>query len=70
MHRRLLPHAALIATAFSLAPRTAHAGNYDLDLTRLGAQSGAGVAQNDAGFRSLASELGTVMAPRAVDPAA
>ncbi len=69
MHRRLLPHAALIATAFSLASRTAHAGNYDLDLTRLGAQSAGVVSQNDAGFRSLSSELGTVMAPRPVDPA-
>lgn len=69
MHRRLLPHAALIGTALALAPRSVWAGKYDLDLTRLGTVTGTGIVQDDAGFRSLASELGTVMAPRPVDPA-
>ena len=69
MHRRLLPHAALVATALSLAPRTVQAGKYDLDLTRLGTQSGTTLTQDDAAFRTLSSELGTVMAPRPVDPA-
>lgn len=69
MQLRLLPLAALIATALSLAPRVAQAGKYDLDLTRLGTLQGGTVQQDNAGFRSLASELGTVMAPRPVDPA-
>ncbi len=73
MHRRL-PHLALaatgaIATASWMAPRDAHAGKYDLDLTRLGQQQGGELVQDDAGFRSLSSELGTLMAPRPVDPA-
>ncbi|MBL8942339.1 MAG: hypothetical protein JNK45_04280, partial [Myxococcales bacterium] len=45
------------------------AGKYDLDLTRLGTQSGTTLTQDDAAFRTLSSELGTVMAPRPVDPA-
>ncbi len=70
MHLRLLPTATLVATALSLVPRVALAGKYDLDLTGLGTLSGGSVAQDNAGFRSLSSELGTVMAPRPVDPAA
>ncbi len=69
MHRRPLPYAALVATAMLLVPRAAQAGKYDLDLTRLGAQTDGALVQDDAGFRSLSSELGTVMAPRPVDPA-
>jgi hypothetical protein len=69
MHRRLLPLAVLAATASSLAPRTVWAGKYDLDLAALGSASGGTVTQDDGAFRSLSSELGTVMAPRPVDPA-
>jgi len=68
LHLRL-GGAALVATALSLAPRVVQAGNYDLDLTRLGAQTGGTLVQDDSAFRSLSSELGTVMAPRPVDPA-
>jgi hypothetical protein len=53
----------------SLAPRAVQAGNYDLDLTGLGSQQGGNLVQDDSAFRSLSSELGTVMAPRPVDPA-
>lgn len=70
MHRRHLLPSALIA-AMSLVPSVARAGKYDLDLTRLGSQnpSTGELDQNDRAFRSLSSELGTVMAPRPVDPA-
>ncbi|MBC8074252.1 MAG: hypothetical protein IAG13_38385 [Deltaproteobacteria bacterium] len=74
MHRRLSPLTALAATAVAalagwIAPATAHAGKYDLDLTRLGSQQGGTLVQDDSGFRSLSSELGTLMAPRPVDSA-
>lgn len=75
MHRRfvhLLPAVATVA-GLALAPALAHAGKYDLDLTPLGtleAQGGnAVIVQDNAGFRSLSSELGTLMAPKPVDPA-
>jgi hypothetical protein len=80
MHRRhLVCHHGRVRGLGSLASfavallvgASAHAGKYDLDLTRLATpvpDSGA-LVQDDAGFRSLASELGTVMAPRPVDPA-
>lgn len=69
MHRRLLPSAVFAATALSLAPQTVWAGKYDLDLTALGSSATGTVTQDDNAFRSLSSELGTVMAPRPVDPA-
>lgn len=75
MHRRLLPLPALAATALAataiwVAPGTAQAGKYDLDLTRLGQQQADGtLSEDNVGFRSLSSELGTIMAPRPVDPA-
>ncbi len=69
MHRRLLPHAALIGSALAMAPRSVWAGKYDLDLTRLATVSATGITQDNAGFRSLVSELGAVMAPRPADPA-
>jgi hypothetical protein len=75
MHRRfvhLLPAAAAVA-GLALCPALAHAGKYDLDLTPLGrleAQGGSAViVQDDAAFRSLSSELGTLIAPKPVDPA-
>lgn len=75
MHRRfvyLLAVKAVLA-GLLLAPATARAGKYDLDLTPLGtlqAQGGnAVIVQDDAAFRSLSSELGTIMAPKPVDPA-
>lgn len=61
------------AVALALWPAAAHAGKYDLDLTPLGrlqAQSGqAVIVQDNAAFRSLSSELGTLIAPKPVDPA-
>lgn len=75
MHRRfvhLLPAVATVA-GLALSPGLAHAGKYDLDLTPLGtleAQGGnAVIVQDNAAFRSLSSELGTIMAPKVVDPA-
>ncbi|TPV96357.1 MAG: hypothetical protein B7733_05170 [Myxococcales bacterium FL481] len=54
-----------------LLPTVAQAGKYDLDLTKLGELRGtdAFVTQDNSGFRSLASELGVVMAPKPTDPA-
>jgi hypothetical protein len=69
MHRRRLYFAALAALGLALWPEAAQAGKYDLDLTPLGEQTGSGVMQNDDAFRSLSSELGTVMAPKPMDPA-
>jgi hypothetical protein len=69
MHRRLLLPCALVASLLSLVPQVALAGKYDLDLTRLGSGTGASFSQDDAGFRSLSSELGTIMAPKPVDTA-
>lgn len=75
MHRRfvhLLPAVATVA-GLALSPALAHAGKYDLDLTPLGtleAQGGSAViVQDNAAFRSLSSELGTIIAPKPVDPA-
>lgn len=47
----------------------AHAGRYDLDLSRLGrvGPGGATVQRFDEHFRSLSSELGSVLAPRPSD---
>jgi hypothetical protein len=69
-HRRVrdLVLCALLG-ATGLVPAVAQAGKYDLDLTRLGDQVGGELVQDDEAFRSLSSELGTVMAPRPVDPA-
>jgi len=71
MHRRFVH--LLAFTAFGLAPASAQAGKYDLDLTPLGrleAQGGSAViVQDNAAFRSLSSELGTIIAPKVVDPA-
>jgi hypothetical protein len=75
MHRRFvhLSPAAVAVAGLALCPALAHAGKYDLDLTPLGrleAQGGSAViVQDDAAFRSLSSELGTLIAPKPVDPA-
>jgi hypothetical protein len=62
-----------LALGLALLPTTARAGKYDLDLTPLGrleAQGGnAVIVQDNAAFRSLSSELGTIIAPKPVDPA-
>ncbi|MCX4243201.1 hypothetical protein [Paraliomyxa miuraensis] len=64
----------VLAMAASMAlPANAHAGKYDLDLTPLGSLEtqggGTRIVQDNAAFRSLSSELGTIMAPKVVDPA-
>lgn len=61
----------------AVAPATAKAGKYDLDLTPLGrlendtsgGQEVVRVIPDNQAFRTLSSELGTIMAPRPVDPA-
>src|SRR5690349_8574743 len=68
MRTSLVPVVALVATI--LASAEAKAGKYDLDLTPLGkVQDDGTVVQDNAGFRSLSSELGVLMAPKPVDPA-
>lgn len=69
MPRRYLCSFALVATL--LVSSEARAGKYDLDLTPLGTVGADGTVtgQDFAAFRSLASEIGVVMAPKPVDPA-
>jgi hypothetical protein len=68
MPRRFLCLIALVLAYF--ASSTAWAGKYDLDLTPLGTVRNNGtIVQDNAGFRSLASEVGAVVAPRPVDTA-
>lgn len=67
MHPRFRHVLGLAALLSWLWPSDAQAGKYDLDLTPLGPSGGQ--PQDDTGFRSLASELGNVMAPSPVDPA-
>lgn len=81
MHRRFVHlqnspwaiAAALALTGLALWPGAAHAGKYDLDLTPLGTIQQQGstpvIVQDNAAFRSLSSELGTIIAPKPVDPA-
>lgn len=74
MHRRFVHLLAYTATlGLALWPAAAQAGKYDLDLTPLGSleQQGGNVVivQDNAAFRSLSSELGTIIAPKPVDPA-
>ncbi|MFV8753389.1 hypothetical protein ACNOYE_22800 [Nannocystaceae bacterium ST9] len=53
-----------------LVSSEARAGKYDVDLTPLGQVNDDGtITQDYAGFRSLASEVGVLMAPKPVDPA-
>lgn len=71
--RTLTASAALIAAGLALWPASAFAGKYDLDLTPLGRLEASGgnavIVQDNAAFRSLSSELGTMIAPKPVDPA-
>jgi hypothetical protein len=67
MAKRLLFVSCLALVATSSAP--VHASRYDLNLSRLGTVKDGKVALDLSGFRSLSSELGTVIAPRPVDPA-
>ncbi len=62
--------ALFVSASVSLqTTRDAHADKNDLVLSRLGTISGLGVVGSNAQFRSLASELGVVMAPRLGEPA-
>jgi hypothetical protein len=71
MPRRFLSSFALAALGLSLllGSSEAWAGAYDLRLSNLGTMNGGVVTGNDGDFRSLASELGVLMAPKPVDPA-
>jgi hypothetical protein len=76
MYRRfvhLVAIEAIVAIGLALLPATVHAGKYDLDLTPLGSLEAQGnsvvIVQDNAAFRSLSSELGTIIAPKPVDPA-
>lgn len=69
MQRPFLRLFGTLALGLALLPSEARAGKYDLDLTPLGQQTATGIQQNDAGFRSLSSELGVLMAPQPMDPA-
>lgn len=64
--RLVLSAAALAIVSF---PQNAHAGKYDLDLTRLGSDARGNITKDDNEFRSLSSELGTVVALQPMDPA-
>ena len=73
MHRRFVHLLAFTAVGLALWPSTAEAGKYDLDLTPLGSleQQGSNtvIVQDNAAFRSLSSELGTIIAPQPMDTA-
>ena len=64
--RLVLTAAALATVCF---PQDAFAGKYDLDLTRLGSDAQGNITKDDNEFRSLSSELGTVVALQPMDPA-
>ena len=64
--RLVLTAAALATVSF---PRDARAGKYDLDLTRLGSDAQGNITKDDNEFRSLSSELGTVVALQPMDSA-
>ncbi len=67
MPRRFIFSFALVAAA--LTSQEAMAGTYDLNLSRLGSINGGVPVGDDAAFRSVASELGVLMAPKPVDSA-
>ena len=67
MPRRFLSTFAL--AALGLYSSEAWAGAYDLRLNQLGGDTGSGPMGNNDDFRSLASELGVLMAPKPVDTA-
>ncbi len=66
---RLLALAALSTVALGASSRVVVADDNDLVLSRLGTISGNSVVGSNINFRSLASELGVVMAPRLLEPA-
>jgi hypothetical protein len=61
--------AVLAILLCAVTARPAHAGDNDIVLSRLADVAGNGVDTNDADFRSLASQLGVVHAPRLLAPA-
>ena len=67
MPRRFIFSIALVAAG--LTSQEAVAGTYDLNLSRLGSIQGGAPVGDDAAFRSVASELGVLMAPKPVDSA-
>ena len=67
MPRRFLISFALVAVG--LTSSAAQAGTYDLNLSSLGRVEGGAPIGDDAAFRSVASELGVLMAPKPVDSA-
>jgi hypothetical protein len=69
MNRRFLHLTACATLGIWLWPSVARAGKYDLDLTSFGQRDGSGITQDDAAFRTLSSELGTMIAPQPMDPA-
>jgi hypothetical protein len=74
MFPRGLPRVLVAATAIATVPAgAAIAGDNDLEMSRLATVSQAGgvatsVTGNNVAFRSLASELGVVLAPRLLAP--
>ncbi len=66
---RLLALAALSTVALGASAGIGYADTNDLVLSRLGTISGSSVVGSNIDFRSLASELGVVMAPRLSEPA-
>lgn len=57
------------AVGIVLCALPARAGGNDVVLSRLGNDTGGAIVGNSADFRSLASELGVVLAPRLLSPA-
>lgn len=57
------------AAVFLGAAQTARAAKYDVDLARLTSSANGVVQPRYGDFRSLSSELGTLLAPRPMDPA-
>tara|TARA_R110002096_G_scaffold292224_2_gene486695 strand:- start:141758 stop:142717 length:960 start_codon:yes stop_codon:yes gene_type:complete len=66
---RFLALTALSTVALGASSGVAHADSNDLVLSRLGTINGNTVVGSNINFRSLASELGVVMAPRLLEPA-
>jgi hypothetical protein len=72
MLKRLLCSSALVVPfgAALFFSGEARAGKYDVDLAPLAQVNDDGtITQDNAGFRSLSSEIGVLMAPKVVDPA-
>lgn len=72
MLKRLLCSSALVAPLFAALffSSEARAGKYDIDLAPLAQINDDGtITPDNAAFRSLASEVGVLMAPKPIDPA-